>query len=170
MAYTQPNLISICDGLECLNNSDFRNENEFIDNLIPKLSATIKEMYGLDMDGYKKEVSFLGIRHGLKFGIRPDILIKTKQDTTIIVECKNLKLGNKKGSFESMSQMMHYKFLLDVGTQDMKYKLILATNYFEFELMQFMAYYGLDFIDIVINKRESSGYWLNEIKEIQSNN
>lgn len=159
--------ISVHDGLCHLNNSDFKNENEFTDDLIPKLSSIIKDMYHLDMCAYKKEVVFMGVRNGMKFGIRPDIVIKTRQDITVIVECKNLKNGNKKSTFDAISQMMHYKFFFDIGQPEMKYKMILATNHLEFELIQFMGYYGINFIDVIINKKGKSGHWINEVKNIQ---
>ena len=161
--------VGICDGLEHLNNQDYKNENEFTEYLVPRLSEVIKGMYGLEMTGYKKEVTFLASRNGTQFGIRPDIEVATQTDKNILIECKNLKLRNKKTSFEAITQMMQYKFFFDLGHNKEEYKLILATNYFDFELMQFMSYFGLYFIDVIICSKTQIGFWINEIRQIQRN-
>jgi hypothetical protein len=141
-------------------NEKFINEKAFIENLGFKLVPIIKEMYGFDISEIRTELTFDFKKDGY-YNIRPDLWINTKQDETIVIECKN-PYHTKQETFGGITQIMSYKMMFDKLTNH-RPKYILATSYFNMYLIEFLYYFRIDFIDFIINKEDKIAFWNNDI-------
>ena len=150
--------VSLTDACNYLKEK-FKSENEFIDNLLPKLDAIIKEAYKLDVDAIELEKVFDFNDIGY-YKIRVDIFVKTKQGIDIVIECKNPS-HNKSEIFNSFSQIMSYQFLFT--NKKNKTIFILATSVFDFMYFEFMNHFKID-IDLILNNENQAGFWINDLR------
>ena len=155
------NTISLTEGCNLLNQK-FANENEFVQNLLPKLETIIKESYGLDVDTIELEKQFNLLDVGF-YKIKADIYITTKQGRDILIECKNPR-HFKTETFNAFSQLMSYQYLL--SKTPFNPILILATSVFELYYFDFIKQFNLSF-DIIINNKEKTAFWINEFTDVQ---
>jgi len=138
----------------------FNNENEFTENLLPKLERLVNEAYGLNIESIQLEKVFDAIDLGY-YKIRFDIYITTKEGQDIIIECKNPS-HKKSETFSAFSQIMSYQFMFT--NKEKKPIFILATSVFDFMYFEFMNYFKLD-IDIILNNKDHIGFWINDFKK-----
>jgi hypothetical protein len=158
MAYDKAEIevINIRKGLSFFSdNKSFKTENDFIENLIPKLYTIIKAMYGLELESYKKEHSFYMQDFDLPTQ-RCDIFVKTKEQVNIIIECKNPTHDSQEMA-TAFGQMIGYSLIKDVLNKPTK--ILLATSSLKFHHLKQLKKFNLDF-DIVLNNKETSAFIL----------
>jgi len=152
--------ISITDGCNVLKQT-YKNEKEFVLDLIPKINNIIKEMYGYTVTRYQTERHYKILELGY-YNVFIDIYLETEEGVDIIIECKNPK-QKKQETFAALSQIMSYEFILEkIYGRKKKFKYILATSCFDFVFFEFMKRYNLKY-DIILNTENSAGIWINDL-------
>ena len=152
--------ISITDGCNMLSQT-YKNEKEFVYNLIPKLNSIIKAMYGYTIKRYQTERHYNMVELGY-YNIYIDIYIETEEGVDIVIECKN-PTQIKRETFATFGQMMSYEFILGkIYNSEKKIKYIIATSKFDFVYFEFMKKFNLKY-DIILNTEKAAGYWINDL-------
>lgn len=158
MAYKTEELsiITLSEGCDYFRNK-FKNENDFVQNLLPKLHSIILNAYGLTIESIELEKKFDLTQVGL-FNIRCDVYIRTIEGKDILIECKNPR-HNKAETFNAFGQLMSYQYLL--SKTPFKPIIILATSVFEVYYFDFIKEFNLKF-DIILNNENQTAFWNNE--------
>jgi hypothetical protein len=160
MAYNKQEIPikTMSDGLQYFTKENkFESEKEFTKHLLPNLEQLIKRIYNLDVTEIRQEQVYNMKKFDLP-SMQADIVCKTKQGVSFIIECKNPT--NNYGQLNlSIAQMLNYQMIIE--NLNGEYKLILATSMYHFYLLKVIKRFGLNH-DVLLHNKLTTAIILKE--------